>query len=80
MESYTKYWILTDTHFGHAYLHDKCLRPVGFEEKILRQVRFHVDLRSRLLMVFTLIMMALTHGVNPRLGRRSAPLAESHYV
>ncbi len=27
-----------------------------------------------------LIIMALTHGVNPRLGRRSAPLAESYYV
>jgi len=37
-----KYWILTDTHFGHAQLHNKCLRPDGFEEKILRQVRFKV--------------------------------------
>jgi hypothetical protein len=30
--------------------------------------------------VIPLVIMALTHGVNPCLGRRSAPFAESYYV
>jgi len=40
----------------------------------------HVDLRSCLLMAFALIIMALTHGVNPCVGWGSAPSAEGHYV
>jgi calcineurin-like phosphoesterase family protein len=31
-----KYWITTDTHFGHEKIKDFCGRPDGFEEKILR--------------------------------------------
>ena len=32
------YWILTDTHFGHHKMHDYCGRPVGFEERILKNI------------------------------------------
>jgi calcineurin-like phosphoesterase family protein len=32
------YWILTDTHFGHEKMQDYCGRPVGFEERILKNV------------------------------------------
>lgn len=31
-----KYYLLSDTHFGHAMLIDKGLREEGFEEKILK--------------------------------------------
>lgn len=33
-----KYWIITDTHFGHAKIKDFCGRPGLFEIKILRNI------------------------------------------
>lgn len=33
-----KYWIITDTHFGHTKLHDYCNRPIGFEKQILQRL------------------------------------------
>ena len=30
-----KYWIITDTHFGHDSMMKLCGRPEGFSEKIL---------------------------------------------
>jgi len=35
------YWILTDTHFGHAKMIEACSRPNDFEKKILDNVSFH---------------------------------------
>jgi calcineurin-like phosphoesterase family protein len=32
------HWLLTDTHFGHARMHDFCNRPVGFEKTILTRL------------------------------------------
>lgn len=32
------YWIITDTHFGHAKLVNEGHRPVGFEEKIFKSI------------------------------------------
>ena len=36
------YWILTDTHFGHAAMKKLCGRPEGFEQLILNQVAHKV--------------------------------------
>lgn len=33
------FWITTDTHFDHTMLTDNNLRPLGFEEKILKGLR-----------------------------------------
>jgi len=33
-----KYWIITDTHFGHERIHDFCNRPKGFEDKIFKHL------------------------------------------
>lgn len=32
------YWILTDTHLGHARIKDYCQRPDGFEERIFENL------------------------------------------
>jgi len=34
-----KYWIITDTHFGHENIHKFCERPIGFEEKIFKHLK-----------------------------------------
>lgn len=38
-----KYWIITDTHFGHEKMHDYCQRPDDFEERILKQIQHKVE-------------------------------------
>ena len=30
---------MTDTHFGHTNIHDFCQRPIGFEDKILQNLK-----------------------------------------
>ena len=34
-----RYWVTTDTHFGHAKLEEYCNRPKGFENLILKHYR-----------------------------------------
>lgn len=34
-----KYYIITDTHFGHDKIKDHCSRPDGFEEIILNNIK-----------------------------------------
>ena len=36
------YWIVTDTHFGHNKMYEYCDRPIGFEDKILKQIKHKV--------------------------------------
>ena len=31
----TTYWVIADTHFGHAKMVEHCFRPVDFEDRIL---------------------------------------------
>jgi calcineurin-like phosphoesterase family protein len=33
-----KYWLITDTHFGHDKLVEYCARPQGFEGKIMENL------------------------------------------
>ena len=34
-----KYWITTDTHFGHKNIIEYCGRPIGFEELIIENLK-----------------------------------------
>lgn len=43
------YWVITDTHFGHTKLQEYCGRPVGFERKILEQIRHKVKFEDVLI-------------------------------
>jgi len=37
-----KHWLITDTHFGHDYMHEACGRPLGFADRILRNLSAQV--------------------------------------
>jgi calcineurin-like phosphoesterase family protein len=33
------YWVIADTHFGHEKMLETCDRPLGFEERILKNIQ-----------------------------------------
>lgn len=38
-----KFWLITDTHFGHNKMMEYCSRPEGFELKIIFELNKHVQ-------------------------------------
>ena len=42
-------WLLADTHFGHTAMEILCDRPVGFEERILKNARRLIGINDVLL-------------------------------
>jgi calcineurin-like phosphoesterase family protein len=37
------YWVISDTHFGHARMMEFCGRPEGFERRIQTNLRAHLN-------------------------------------